>query len=35
MMFGKKVFFVRSKLLKTHAQLAKEVGVALSTVARW
>lgn len=35
MTFGEKVLFVRTKLLLTQFQLAKELGVSLATVARW
>ena len=35
MSFGEKVLFVRTKLLLTQFQLAKELGVSLATVARW
>ena len=35
MTFGEKVLFVRTKLLLTQFQLAKELGASLATVARW
>lgn len=35
MTFAEKVLFVRTKLLLTQAQLAKELGVSLATIARW
>ena len=35
MTFSEKVIFVRSELLLTQAQLAKELGVSQVTIARW
>ena len=35
MTFAEKVLYVRTKLLLTQSQLAKELGVSLVTIARW
>ena len=35
MTFSEKVVYVRIKLLLTQAQLAKELGVSVVTIARW
>ena len=35
MTFGEKVLFVRTKLLLTQTQLAKELGVSVVTISRW
>lgn len=35
MTFAEKVLYVRTKLLLTQFQLAKELGVSLVTIARW
>ena len=35
MTFWEKVLFVRTKLLLTQTQLAKELGVSVVTISRW